>query len=55
MPVAITLIDKQGNEWVAGSAIEVNDLMAQGYRIKGHADGALEPQTPPTTNEGSSQ
>jgi hypothetical protein len=40
MSVAVTLVDPNGQEWVAGTAIEVNDLLAQGYRVKGHNNGA---------------
>ena len=36
MAVSVTLVDPNGREWVAGSAVEVNDLLAQGYRLKGH-------------------
>lgn len=36
MPMHITMVDPQGRECFAGSAIEVNDLLAAGYTIKGH-------------------
>jgi hypothetical protein len=50
MAVLTTLVDAAGVEVLAGSAIEVNDLLAAGYRFKGTGqvpveDGADE-QTP---------
>jgi hypothetical protein len=35
MTVNVTLVDPDGQEWVTGSAIEANDLLARGYRLKG--------------------
>jgi hypothetical protein len=53
MSIAVTMVDPNGCEWTAGSAQEVNDLCAQGYRFKGtgrvtpHAGAAPEPSPAP--------
>lgn len=47
MPVNVAMIDKNGNEWIAGSAQEVNDLRAQGYRFKGAGQQTPAPTTTP--------
>lgn len=46
MSVAVTLLDPNGNEWVAGSATEVHDLLAQGYTFKGQASVSADKPTP---------
>jgi hypothetical protein len=53
MAMLVTLVDKDGNECLAGSAIEVNDLLASGYRIKGHgtAGAADQPVTRPAAGD----
>lgn len=50
MAVHVTLVDKDGAEWVAGSAVEVNDLLARGYQLKGHGAnrGQQKPANPPS-------
>lgn len=47
MAVNVTLVDKDGNEWLAGSAVEVVDLLAQGYRFKGQGTAGAADQAAP--------
>lgn len=47
MAVNVTLVDKDGNEWVAGTAVEVVDLLAQGYRFKGQGTAGVADQAAP--------
>lgn len=46
MPMHVTMVDPKGRECFAGSPMEVNDLLAQGYTLKGHADVRTSPPDP---------
>jgi len=50
MSVEVVLVDPNGQDWTAGSAIEVNDLLAQGYRFKGTGQVTSEGGSTPATS-----